>query len=102
MSLTTWRRFVLSMSYLLENNVRAALVALALIGGIFFSPWIPGVCIVLLAIRFRAWEALFIGLLMDLIWLPAGSPAAHLPLFTIGSLVLVWILEPVRSEFLLE
>jgi hypothetical protein len=54
----------------------------------------------ILAVRFRAWEVLAVGALVDLLWLPAGL--TPLPLFTLAALILVWGLEPLRNEFLLS
>jgi hypothetical protein len=53
----------------------------------------------LLAIRYRAWETLLIGFLMDFVWLPSGSALHSFPYFMIGSIVLVWIFEPLRVRF---
>jgi len=88
------------MSNGLENSVRIGVAALGFFGALYISPWVPVVCIVLLAIRFRAWEAIVLGVFIDLMWLPGGH-FASLPLFTMGSIVVVWLLEPLRSEFLL-
>ncbi len=79
-------------------NVRACV---SLVGalGVFFAPWwVPALCILFLAIRYPAWEALFIGLLVDLMWLPALGFSA--PLFTIGAITIVWLFAPLRSQFL--
>jgi hypothetical protein len=54
----------------------------------------------LLAFRFRAWEVMVLGMFIDFLWLPGGTFIAPLPLFTIAGLILVWGLEPLRSEFL--
>lgn len=63
-------------------------------------PWFTGLCIVLLALRYRAWEAILLGLFMDLMWLPSPYTLYTLPYFTLGSLVVVWGLEPLRRQFL--
>ena len=55
---------------------------------------------VLLAVRYRAPEVLALGLIMDLLWLP-DTVLSTAPLFTLGALLLVWGLEPLRNEFLL-
>lgn len=77
-------------------------ILIALIGffGAIWLPWyVPAICIFLLALRFRAWEAIALGVFMDLLWLPPGS-LFGLPIFTIGAIVVVWVLEPLRSELL--
>ncbi len=81
------------------NNFRLAIAAIGFIGGFIAPPWIPMLCIVVLALRFRATEAIVLGLLIDVLWLPAGFPAA-LPVYTILAVVIVWGLEPLRLEFL--
>lgn len=78
--------------------LRIVVAAIGFLGAIFAPWWVPATCIVLLSIRFRAWEAVLLGLLMDLLWLPAGG----LPLFTAFAIVVVWIFEPLRSEFLAQ
>jgi hypothetical protein len=77
-----------------------ARIALALIGflsAIVGWPLLTAACILALSLRYRAYEVLVIGLLADFLWQPAG---AHIPYFTLGALVAVWIFEPVRTEFL--
>jgi len=76
------------------------LLGFAAVAAAFIAPpWVPLVLIILLSLRFRAWEVPLIGLLMDLLWLPQLS-LQHPPLYTILSLVIVWALEPLRREFL--
>ena len=84
-----------------ENSVRIGLFALGVAGALFVSPWVPAACILLSSLRFRAWEAVLLGVFTDLMWLPAGSLLINPPLFTMGSIIIVWMLEPLRSEFLL-
>ena len=67
-------------------------VLLALIG-----PWWAALaCIVILSIRFDAWEVVAIGLLVDFLWLPPST----VPWFSLCALSIVWLLAPVRAEFL--
>src|SRR6185295_13300338 len=68
-----------SMSNRLENSVRIFVAALGFVGAMFISPWVPIVYIVLLALRFRAWEAVVLGAFVDFLWLP-GSALSHMPL----------------------
>jgi len=82
------------------HHARPALCALGILGAIFAPPWLPLLCMALLALRFRAWEVLLIGLFVDFLWLPTGSFLYPLPLFTFVGIVLVWGLEPLRAEFL--
>jgi hypothetical protein len=85
-----------------ENSLRIVVFLLGLFGALLISKWVAIVCIGLLALRFRAWEAIVLGVIVDLMWLPAGSLFGHLPLYTLGSIAVVWALEPLRSEFLLN
>ena len=80
--------------------LRIALAAIGFWGAIFFPPWVPALCILLLAVRFRAWEAILLGLFVDLLWLSPQSGFHGLPLFTLGAIIVVWAFEPLRSEFL--
>ena len=82
-------------------------VILASIGflSILTGPWwAPLACMIILSIRWVAWEALAIGLLMDFTW--AGSGTFSLsswhswPLFTIAAIVLLWVFEPLRRRFM--
>ncbi|MDB5238382.1 MAG: hypothetical protein JWM46_652 [Candidatus Kaiserbacteria bacterium] len=83
--------------------MRLILTIIGALGALVAPPWVPAVCIVFLAIRYRAWEAIVIGLLIDLTWQPAADTAAllhGLPLFTLACIVVVWAFEPLRSQFL--
>jgi len=80
------------------TNIR---VLVALIGffSVFFAPWwVPLICMIVLSLRYPAWEVPFIGLLMDFLWLPGGG--FEIPVFLIAGIVLVWICAPLRSQFL--
>jgi hypothetical protein len=76
-------------------SARFALAICGVLSALFFSWWITAVCIAVLAICWRSWEAVAIGLLMDLLWLPPHG----FPFFFAGSILLVWLLEPLRREF---
>ena len=79
------------------------LITLFAIISVFTLPsWVGVVCIILLALRYRAWEAVLIGALIDFVWLPSGTGIHVLPIFTILALVVVWGLEPLRAQFLLS
>ena len=83
---------------MIHNLIRPTLALVGILGAIFAPPWVPLICMVLLAFRYPAWEVLFIGLLVDFLWLPAFAHGA--PLFTIAGFILAWGLEPLRKEFL--
>ncbi|HTR19057.1 MAG TPA: hypothetical protein VMH91_03745 [Candidatus Paceibacterota bacterium] len=80
--------------------LRIAIGVVGFLGAIWLPWFIPAACIFLLALRFRAWEAIVIGVFMDLLWLSPDSLFHGLPVFTIGAIVVVWAFEPLRSEFL--
>lgn len=78
-----------------------------ILGAIFAPPWVPLLVIVILALSRWAWVVIPLALTVDFLWLPAGSGSGlfgslvdPVPLFTIGGIVLAWILEPLRSEFM--
>lgn len=79
---------------------RTIVTALGAIAAVLLSPWITAVCIVVLAVRFRAIESIALGALLDFLWLPHDTIATMFPLCTIAALVIVWGFEPLRSEFL--
>lgn len=78
--------------------VRCVLAGIGFCSVVVGYPWLAGIVMLLLALRYRAWEILGIGVAMDLLWLPSGISA--LPLFTIGAIVLLWGLESFRNEIL--
>ncbi len=82
---------------------RVVLGGIGCLGVFLFSPWVPLAAIVISSFFFRAWEAIAIGLLMDLMYLPPlsiHSPIHNLPLFTVSAIAIVWLLEPLRREML--
>ena len=86
--------------YLLRSSsIRVTVFALGILGALFASPWFPLLCMGVLALRFRPWEVLIIGVLVDFLWLP-GLFFFPVPLFTIAALALAWGLEPLRNELL--
>lgn len=88
----------MSIFYLSDSKIRF-LVALTGLTSAFFAPWwVPLVCMIVLAVRYPAWEVLFIGLLMDFLWL--RGEGFELPMFLLASIVLVWICAPLRNQFL--
>jgi hypothetical protein len=78
-----------------------ALIAAIGYGSLFVGlPIVTAVCILLLALRYRAWEAVLLGLFVDFMWLPSEYALYTLPYFTLGSIIVVWGLEPLRRQFL--
>jgi len=77
-------------------SIRAFAAVFGFFGALFMPMWVPIAAIIFLAIFWRAWEALLLGLFMALLW----SPSHGIPFFPIGAILVVWICEPLRSEFL--
>jgi hypothetical protein len=75
---------------------RILIAVIGFMGAIFFPMWVPIAAIFVMAFFWRAWEALLLGLFVDFLWLPAHA----FPWMTLGAIVVVWIFEPIRSEFL--
>ncbi len=80
--------------------IRAIITSVGFVAAVFFSPWIAAVCIVLLAVRYRALEAILIGATLDLLWLPFDTFLLSFPVCTLMAALLVWGFEPLRREFL--
>lgn len=78
------------------NGLRVGIAAFGLLSGLLLSGSLTMIAIIALAFLWRAWEAPFLGLIMDFISLPVVG----IPFFTIGSIILVWLMEPIRKEFL--
>jgi hypothetical protein len=76
--------------------LRITIAVMGFLGAVALNPIVPVIAIVALAFLFHAWEAMFLGLCIDMLWTPVG----HIPFFTIGAIMIVWILEPIRREFL--
>ena len=81
-----------------ENSIRVALSCLGLGGAVFGPAWLPIVPMVLLSMRFRAWEVIVLGLITDFLWLPGIRP----PLYLLAAIAIVWAFEPLRKELLLS
>lgn len=81
-----------------ENSFRIFLVAFGGYSVLFGPVWLPFVSMVLLSLRFRAWEVMALGLFYDFMY----APYLQLPFFFIASICIVWVLEPLRRELLLS
>lgn len=89
------------MSSLQWNSMRTWVTLAGFASALFLPPWAPLIAVVLLSLRYRAWEAIILGLFIDMLWLPIGGTDAHVvPLFTILSIVIAWGLEPLRVELM--
>ena len=82
--------------------LRALLFFAGLLGALYIHWFVPLAVIIVLALLYRAWEALLLGLMVDFLWLiPKDSESTFhtLPLFTLGAIAVVWLFEPLRVEF---
>src|SRR3989344_1238649 len=88
----------------MSNSIRPALGLFGLFCAFIAPPWVTLLVMIILALRYRAWEVLVLGLLVDLLWFTPSSVEGFtlLPLFTFAGLALVWGFEPLRREFLIE
>lgn len=80
---------------------RIILVVVGLLSVLIAPPWVPAIIVLLLTLRWRAWEVLFIGALMDVLWL-SDFFFYGLPVATLASALLLWLLEPFRKELLVD
>ena len=81
-------------------------LGIVLFSCVFFAPpWATALCAAVFAARFRAWEVICAGILMDLLWLPHSIlptlSIENIPAATLISIVLVFGLEPLRRQLLL-
>ena len=96
------------MSFLHSNSVRRLVFLVGIVGALFAIPLIPLLAMVAIAARHAAWEIFALGLLMDFLWFSGtpvplmGSWFSSVPLFTLIACVLLWGLEPLRREFLIQ
>jgi len=79
---------------------RIIIAVLGFLSALVAPTWVPLVCIVILSLRFRAWEGILLGVMIDLLWLPFGAPITFFPFYTVASIIIVWGLEPLRLELL--
>lgn len=75
--------------------LRITIAVMGFLAAIVLNAWVPAIAIVALAFLWRSWEALLLGLFVDLLWLPQGQ----IPFFTVGAILVVWVMEPIRKEF---
>lgn len=82
------------------NAWRVPLFLFGLSTVLFNAPLASLIVMTALALRYAAWEILILGLLTDFLFQPALPVAV--PFFTLASLMLLWGLEPMRREFLVD
>jgi hypothetical protein len=84
----------------MSSRIRALLFVFALIGALVAPMWVPLLFSAALAVRFRAWEIIGIGLLVDMLYLAPGTIYGIPFPATIFAVLLLAALEPVRRQLL--
>ncbi len=80
---------------------RAFLGGLSLASIFFVAPWAVFLTSGILATRFRAWEILFFGALVDILYVPPDG-FYNIPIpATLTALILLVGLEPLRRKLML-
>ncbi len=89
-------------TYYRFNAVRIFLGAASFASVIFAPWWLVFFCILLLCLRFQAWEVILVGIFMDLYWMPSSifTSLYALPLATLVAVLLIFGLEPLRRQLL--
>jgi hypothetical protein len=77
------------------------LLSVAMFGSALFVWWIGAIFALALCLRYRAWEVVLFGVLLDILWLPSGA-FYGIPVATGVALVTVWALEPLRRQFMFD
>jgi len=77
--------------------MRTLIALLGFVSALFLHPLLTALCIFFLAFRYASWEAILLGCMTDLIWQPSSI---SFPYFTLAAILIVWVLGPLRSQFL--
>ena len=79
---------------------RALLGGLSLAGILFAPLWMPLLFMGALAVRFYAWEVVFFGAIIDLLYVPLGG-VLHIPIpATLVAFLFLLSFEPIRRKLL--
>lgn len=84
------------------NTIRVLFALVAFVSVVVGPWWATLIIAVALALRYRAWEVIGIGLLMDILYMPFPFSLSFetLPWGTIAAVVLLFGLEPFRRRLL--
>mgnify|MGYP001619604389 CR=1 FL=1 len=80
--------------------IRAFIGGLAFASALFAPPWLPLVGAGLLTVRYRAWEVLVLGALIDLLYVPPGGFFGIPIPATLTAFILLVGFEPIRRKLL--
>lgn len=76
-------------------------LATAMFVSSLFAWWVGALFAIALSLRYRAWEVILFGALLDVLWLPNGA-FYGVPVATGVALVIVWAFEPLRRQFMFD
>ena len=86
------------------QNIRIILALALFVSVVFAPPWLAAIFACALCARWRAWEVIAAGMLMDFLWMPASVSflSFHaIPWITLIAIILVFGFEPLRRQLLL-
>lgn len=82
---------------------RIVLFAAGLLSIVFAPPWVPLLLAVALVARWFAWEAVLLGLAIDLVYLAPPGMFFSIPFpATLTTVVLLLVCEPLRQRLLVR
>lgn len=87
-----------------SSNIRLVLGIALFVSVLFAPPWVAAIFAFVLAARWRAWEVVAAGAVMDFLWMPVSVSFlsfSTIPLSTVIAMVVVFGLEPLRRQLLI-
>ena len=82
--------------------VRVLLAIAAFISALFAPVWLTAILGLILAARWEAWEVIFLGVLIDLLYLPPGG-IFYIPMpATLIAIAVVWLMIPIRKRLFVD
>ncbi len=80
--------------------IRAFIGGLSFASVLFAPPWLPLIGAGMLTVRFRAWEVIALGALIDLLYVPPGGFFGVPIPATLTAFILLVGFEPIRRKLL--
>ncbi|HET8581023.1 MAG TPA: hypothetical protein VFL98_00975 [Candidatus Paceibacterota bacterium] len=78
--------------------LRVLLAIAAFASALFASVWLTAILALVLAIGWEAWEVIFLGVLVDMLYLPPEG-LWHIPMpATLLAIAIVWLMIPIRNR----
>lgn len=82
--------------------IRFTTALLAFISALFAPVWVTVIIGGILAVVWEAWEVIILGVVVDLLYAPAGG-FFYIPMpATITAIALVWVMIPLRKRLFVE